>query len=78
MATTALKRELVEVIAEEMAHGVKTAVDCWMTEIDLALANTHLTTLGRLNAVRQIVENYKYLTGQAHLDCRIVSALGSS
>jgi hypothetical protein len=54
MASTAFNRDLVEVVAEEMAHGVKNAVDCWMTEIDLALSNTRLTTLGRLNAVREI------------------------
>ena len=64
MATTALNRDLVRVIAEEMAYGVETAVDCWMTQIDLALTDTHLTTLGRLNAVREIVENYKHLTGK--------------
>jgi hypothetical protein len=69
MATRALTRDLVQVIAEEMAHGVKNAVDCWMSEIDSALADTHLTTLGRLNAVREIVEHYKDLTGQAQLDC---------
>lgn len=78
MATTALNHDLVQVIAEEMAHGVQTAVDCWMTEIDLALNDTRLTSLGRLNAVREIVENYKCLTGQAGFDCRTVSALGSS
>lgn len=78
MATKTFNRDLVQVIAEEMAHGVKSAVDCWMTEIDLVLADTQLSTLGRLNAVREIVENYKYLTGQTHLDCRVLSALGSS
>ena len=78
MATTALNRDLVQIIAEEMAHGVQTAVDCWMTEIALALADTQLTTLGRLNAVREIVENYKNLTGHRYLDCRTLPALGSS
>ena len=78
MATKAPDRDVVVIIAEEMAHGVQNAVDCWMTEIDLALANTQLTTLGRLNAVRQIVQNYKYLTGQEHLDCRMLPVLGSS
>ena len=63
-----MNRELVRVIAEEMAYGVETAVECWMTEIDLALTDMHLTTLGRLNAVREIVENYKHLTGKA-LNC---------
>jgi hypothetical protein len=78
MATAALNRDVVLAIAEEVANGVQTAVDCWMTEIDLALTDNRLTTLGRLNAVREIVENYKHLTGQVRLDCRTLPALGSS
>lgn len=70
MATTAVNRDLVRVIAEEMAYGVAAAVECWMTEIDLALTDIHLTSLGRLNAVREIVENYKHLTGKVQCDCR--------
>ena len=57
MATAALNRDVVLAIAEEVAHGVQTAVDCCMTEIDLALTDTRLTTLGRLDAVREVVEN---------------------
>ncbi len=78
MANAAVNRDLVLAIAEEMAQGVQTAVDCWMTEIDEALTDAHLTTLGRLNAVREIVQNYKHLTGQTRLDCRTLPALGSS
>jgi hypothetical protein len=78
VATTALNHDLVRAIAEEMANGVQTAVDSWMMEIELALTDTHLTTLGRLNAVKEIVENYKHLTGQAHLSCRVLPAVGSS
>lgn len=78
MATTALNRDLVLVISEEMAHGVQTAVDCWITEIDLALTDSHLTTLGRLNAIHEIVQTYKRLTGQSRLDCRPLSTPGSS
>ncbi len=78
MATTTLNHDLVLAIAEEMAQGVQTAVDCWMTEIELALSNAHLTTLGRLNAVQEIVENYKRLTGQTNLTCRMLPAAGSS
>ncbi len=70
MATTAVNRELVRVIAEEMAYGVETAVECWMTQIELALADTSLSTVGRLQAVREVVENYKHLTGKVQIDCR--------
>ena len=78
MATQASERDVVRVIAEEMAHGVQNAVDCWMTEIDLAVTDSTLSTLARLNAVRDIIQNYKHLTGQEDLDCRTLPALGSS
>ena len=78
MATQAFERDVVRVIAEEMAHGVQNAVDCWMTEIDLAVTDSTLSTLARLNAVRDIIQNYKHLTGQVDLDCRTLPALGSS
>jgi hypothetical protein len=78
VATQASDRDVVLVIAEEMANGVQNAVDCWMTEIDLALTDDTLTTIGRLNAVREIIQNYKHLTGQEDLYCRTLPGLGSS
>jgi hypothetical protein len=68
MATKAADQDLIRVIAEEMSYGVETAVECWMTQIDSALTDTQLTTLGRLNAVHQIVQNYKRLTGKMQFD----------
>jgi len=60
----------VDAVAREMASGVETAVECWMAQIDEALADLHLTTLGRLNAVTQILANYKRLTGKEDLQRR--------
>jgi len=53
-----------------MAIGVETAVECWMSQIDKALTDVHLTTLGRLNAVSEILDKYKRLTGKSELACR--------
>ena len=60
----------VDAVAREMASGVETAVECWMAQIDEALTDLHLTSLGRLNAVTQILANYKRLTGKEHLQRR--------
>jgi hypothetical protein len=68
VATIGVHQDLIRVIAEEMAFGVETAVDCWMTQIDSALSDTRLTTLGRLNAVHEIVQSYKQLTGKVEFD----------
>ena len=57
-------------IVNEMAGGVDRAVECWMSEIELALNDTRLTSLGRLNAVKEVVERYKSLTGKMDLEVR--------
>ena len=75
----------VDAVAREMASGVETAVECWMAQIDEALTDLHLTTVGRLNAVTQILANYKRLTGKEDLRRRqrtsqhsLVSEAGST
>lgn len=72
MASVAIPSNVVDVIAAEMATGVERAVECWMSQIDEALTDSHLTSLGRLQAVRQILEKYKDLTGKTRLKGRAV------
>jgi hypothetical protein len=55
-----------------MSVGVERAVECWMSEIEQALTDMHLTSLGRLNAVCEILEEYKQLTGKTQLKDRSV------
>jgi hypothetical protein len=72
MATTAIPADLVDAVASEMAVGVERAVECWMSEIEQALTDMHLTSLGRLNAVTEILNEYKRLTGKAQLKSRSI------
>jgi hypothetical protein len=72
VASTAIPRDVVAVIASEMATGVERAVECWMSQVDQAVSDMRLTSLGRLNAVREIVEKYKNLTGKSQLEGRAV------
>ena len=65
-----INRDVVRAIAAEMAIGVEVAVECWMSQIEQALIDVHLTTLGRLNAVSEILDKYKRLTGKSKLACR--------
>jgi inosine-uridine nucleoside N-ribohydrolase len=76
LATAAITTELMNAVAAEMALGVETAVEFWMAQIEEALDDTHLTTLGRLNAVAEILDKYKRLTGKTHLEYRRTSAVG--
>ena len=75
MGTAVIPTKVVEVIASEIAVGVDRAVECWMSQIEHALTDVHLTSLGRLNAVREILDEYKHLTGKVQLQGRGSSAL---
>jgi len=70
LASATLPPNFVDVIAAEMASGVDRAVECWMSQIEDALSDIHLTSLGRLQAVRQIIDKYKELTGKGQLKGR--------
>jgi len=68
--TIAVPREIVDVIVDELACGVDRAVESWMSQIEQALDDTHLTSLGRLYAVKEVMERYKSMTGKAKLEVR--------
>jgi len=65
---TVTQQDVIRAIAEEMAYGVETAVDCWMTQIESALSDTKLSATARLNAVHEIVRSYKLITGKMEFD----------
>ena len=64
MASIAVDADVVDVIATEMARGVERAVDRWMAQFESVLEDSSLTSLGRLNAIREIVEKYNCVTGK--------------
>jgi hypothetical protein len=70
LSIKASSEDFVDAVASEMAVGVEKAVECWMSLIEEALTDPYLTSLGRLNAVRAILEEYKQVTGKAHLKNR--------
>jgi len=64
--------ELITSLAQEIASGIDVAVESWMAEIENALQTDHLTTLGRVGAVREVLARYKTLTGKNQLHQRRV------
>ena len=69
MATSAVNREFIEAVAAEMSAGIHAAVECWMAKIERALQSKTLTSLGRLQAVQEILVEYKRLAGKTDLEC---------
>lgn len=71
MATAAITREdMLKRMVEELASGVDRAVECWMAQIDQIFRDSRLTTLGRMNAIREVIDRYKKLTGKEQLASR--------
>ncbi len=71
MASSAFSsQQFVEVISQELFAGVATAVECWMAEVEEALESPRLTTLGRLQAISELVRRYKQVTGKTELRAR--------
>jgi hypothetical protein len=72
VAATAISTDVIDQIAAEMAIGIERAVECWMSQFEEVLTDGHLTSLGRLNAIRNIVDEYKFSTGKLLLRDRRV------
>jgi hypothetical protein len=71
MAAIAITRdEVLNTIVVEIAGGVDAAVECWMAQIEEALTDAHLTTLGKVHAIKAVLGRYKDLTGKDHLETR--------
>jgi hypothetical protein len=58
LATVATDRALIEAVVDEMQDGIERAVGYWMGQIEQALRDSRLTTLGRMNAVQDILNRY--------------------
>lgn len=70
MSSASANADFVGFLAAEMSSAVERAVECWLAQVEHALTDTQLTTLGRLNAVREILDKYKCLTGKMSLEGR--------
>jgi hypothetical protein len=53
------QRELIETVAAEMTAGIDRAVGFWMRQVEDALTDSRLTTLGRLHAVQDVVAAFR-------------------
>jgi len=52
-------REFIEAVAGEMSAGIHRALQFWVHQVEGVLDDTKLTTLGRLQALRVLVDGYR-------------------
>jgi hypothetical protein len=56
-------QEFIDMVAAEMSAGVCFAVESWMAQVEQAVNDPRLTTLGRMNSVKKVVNNYRCMKG---------------
>ena len=66
-AHASIPADFISVVAGEIASGVDAAVEFWMAQVERALDDDGLTTLGRMNAARAVLAEYKQLAGKTEL-----------
>jgi hypothetical protein len=59
-STTTANRELIDAVSTEVCSGIDRAVGFWMKQIEDVLQDSRLTTLGRLQAVKEVVSAYRH------------------
>jgi homospermidine synthase len=60
-------QQFVDAIAAEKILGLEIVVEAWMAQVEQALDDPKLTTLGRMYAVRDVVNRYRSTTGKSQL-----------
>jgi len=58
--TASADRDLIEAVVLEMSAGIDRAVSFWMNQIEDVLSDSRLTTLGRLQAVKDVLGQYHH------------------
>jgi len=57
---TSAQHELIDAVATELTAGIDRAVGFWMNQINDVLQDSRLTTMGRLQAVNDLVGIYRH------------------
>jgi hypothetical protein len=67
MATIFKPLDMSAVFSPEMTSEIDTVVESWMAAVDRALNHPDLTTLGRMYAAQEVLDDYKRATGKNDL-----------
>lgn len=59
-SAAAVNRDLIEAVSAEMCAGIDCAVGFWMSQIEDVLEDSRLTTLGRLQAIKEVLGAYRH------------------
>lgn len=69
MASRATQTDFVDIVAEEVSSGIDRALGYWLGRIELEVVDRSLTTSQRIDAIENILHEYKVRSGRADVGC---------
>ena len=69
MASRATQTDFVDMVAEEVSLGIDRALGYWLGRIELEVVDRSLTTSQRIDAIENILQEYKVRSGRAEVGC---------
>ena len=69
MASRATQTDFVDMVAAEVSSGIDRALGYWLGRIELEVVDHSLTTSQRIDAVENILQEYKVRSGRADVGC---------
>ena len=65
MASRATQTDFVDMVAAEVSSGIDRALGYWLGRIELEVVDHSLTTSQRIDAIENILQEYKVRSGRA-------------
>jgi hypothetical protein len=69
MASRATQTDFVDMVAEEVSSGIDRALGYWLGRIEQEVVDRSLTTSQRIDAIENILQEYKVRSGRADVGC---------
>ena len=69
MAGSSTRTDFVSMVAEEISSGIDRALQYWLGRIELEVVDRSLSTDERIDAIEQILTEYKMRSGKAEFGC---------
>ena len=69
MAGSSIRTDFVSMVAEEVSSGIDRALQYWLGRIELEVVDRSLSTAERIDAIEEILTEYKIRSGKAEFGC---------
>jgi len=69
MAGSSTRTDFVSIVAEEISSGIDRALQYWLGRIELEVLDRSLSTDERIDAIEEILTEYKVRSGKAEFGC---------